>query len=384
MSIKELEKLNIRQMDVLRKKNEGEIRNIEAGHRKLKTQLSKVHENELVELQQSGQLKIAGETEKNLQTLQRMKDHLEETKRSTQKQLDELKNSNEIQQVQKQQMHQAELEKQNIEHDLTVESLENKFKEEMDKLNLNSKQQLEQLKDSKLQEIAGNQEMLQERLSGQTEHFTRRYQNDAQKYRSIKDDQDTQFRRERFDSNLRQQQELGKLTSTHEQVVKKKNENFRQVVKDQDQLFEEKYAQQLQHHNADFQRLENLYQKVVDKLKDGLQDKLQYHLSRTDDPFYQFTELRPQVKELPDRMIIQVDIPEYAKQDVQLTLNRKEAIVNFNRRYNDTRRDGANQNRISKIETMTTRIPASFELDPKSVKSSYKDGVITYEVSKKD
>jgi HSP20 family molecular chaperone IbpA len=80
---------------------------------------------------------------------------------------------------------------------------------------------------------------------------------------------------------------------------------------------------------------------------------------------------------------IAVEIPEHSKQDIQLTINGKDAIVSFNRRYSDANKvEDGTINKISKVETFTSRLPTQHFLDAKSVKGTYENGVMNYVIKK--
>ena len=113
-----------------------------------------------------------------------------------------------------------------------------------------------------------------------------------------------------------------------------------------------------------------------------MQEKIEFQITRSDDPFYRFTELKPSLKKFENHIEISVPVPEYSKSDIQLTINNKDAILNFNRRYDDVRQDGVSTNKLHKVETYTTKLTTDFFLDAKSVKSTYKDGMMTYEIKR--
>jgi HSP20 family molecular chaperone IbpA len=113
-------------------------------------------------------------------------------------------------------------------------------------------------------------------------------------------------------------------------------------------------------------------------MKTDLKETLETSVKRSDDPFYKFTQLDPTLKQFEDRVEVSVKIPDHAKTDVQLTIHGKEAIINFNRRYDDSRKENGSTNKLHKVESFTSRLMTNHHLDPKSVKSQYVDGVMTY------
>jgi HSP20 family molecular chaperone IbpA len=377
-----MEKLGARQMENLKRKQDREIKRLESGHQDLKAELKKAHQAEVIDLNHENQRQVAGEADKKEKVLAQMREHLESTRKLTDKQLDEYKTQTEKTKAHEHQKLSLERERVKTEHDLYMEDMNYRYGQQVRKVNDDGKNQLVQMKEVKQQEIAQTEEHFQNRIQGQTQNFNKRYQTDSMNYKKIKDDQDNVFKKERANTNLRQQVELGKLSTTHQDQLEVRDREFRKGLKVQDQIFEKKYAEQLEVKNGDYQRLSNKHEQVLDKMKAELQDKLEYHVSRSDDPFYKFTLLRPELKHFEDRIEIKVEVPDHSKADLQLTTNNKEAILTFNRRHDDIRKEGTVTNKVHKVESFTTRLMTEYHLDPKSVKSTFENGTMTYIVKK--
>jgi HSP20 family molecular chaperone IbpA len=382
MSLRDLEKLGARQMETIKRKQDREIKRLESGHQDLKVELKKSHQAEIVDLNHENERQVAGEADKKEKVLAQMREHLESTRKLTDKQLNEYKTQAEKSKAYEHKKLSLSREQVKSDHDLHMEDVNYRYNQTVKKVAADGKNQLQQMKDVKHQEIAQTEEHFQQRIQGQTQNFNTRYQADSMNYKKIKDDQDKQFKNERASTNLRQQVEMGKLSTNHNTQLEVRDNEFRKGLKEQDQIFEQKYAEQLKFKNGDIQRLNEKHAQVLGKMKADLQDKLEYHVSRSDDPFYKFTQLRPELKHFEDRIEIKVEIPDHAKSDLQLTTNDKEAILTFNRRHDDIRKEGQITNKLHKVESFTTRLMTEHHLDPKSVKSSFENGTMTYVVKK--
>lgn len=382
MSVRDMEKLGARQMETLKRKQDREIKRLESGHQDLKAELKKSHQAEIVDLNHENERQVAGEADKKEKVLAQMRDHLESTRKLTDKQLNEYKTQTEKTKAHEHEKLSLERERVKTEHDLYMEDMNYRFGKELRKVVDDGKNQLQQLKEVKQEEVVQTEEQFQSRIQGQTQNFNKRYQTDSMNYKKIKDDQDNVFKKERANTNLRQQVEIGKLTTTHQDQLEVRDREFRKGLKEQDQIFEKKYADQLKVKNEDFQRLNQKHDQVIGKMKATLQDQLEYHVNRSDDPFYKFTQLRPELKHLEDHIEIKVQVPDHSKADLQLTTNNKEAILTFNRRHDDVRKEGDVTNKVHKVESFTTRLMTNYHLDPKSVKSSFENGTMTYIVKK--
>lgn len=377
-NIKDFEKLNARQLETLRRKNAREISRTEQAHEDYKADLKKAHDAEIVDLRHENERQLMGENDKKEKVLHQMKHHLDETARLTDRQVKEIKT-----QASKTKMTEAEklsMERDRIkaEHDLHMEDMSYRHAKDIRQVSHANQKELNKLQEVKHAEISTNREHFDDRLQSQTKEFNTRFQTDATNYRQMKETQDKTFKKERMSTNLRQQEEMGKMTKTHQDHLEVKDQNYRKGLKDQDLFFEKKYEKNLAKNNGDLKNLADVNAKVLTKMQTELNQKIDFYKTRQSDPFYQFTELRPTLKEYPDRVEISVEVPDHSKQDMALTLNNKEAVLTFNRRYQDSRKDGNVTNRMNKIESFTTRLATSHHLDPKSVKSSYENGVMTY------
>jgi HSP20 family molecular chaperone IbpA len=199
----------------------------------------------------------------------------------------------------------------------------------------------------------------------------------------MRDQQELRFKTERMATNLNQSSQLKKLVEGHQEQLDVRGKDFRKGIREQDLFFEKKFKDQLERHEGDFRDLEKKNQDVVQKLKESLTKEIQKVETRNDDPFYKFEKLNPVLRQFNDRIEIEIKVPEYSKQDLQLSINGKEAIVSFNRRYHDASKAGDGTiNKINKVESFTTRLKTDHHLDPKSVKARFQDGMMTYTVMK--
>jgi len=382
MSIKDLENLNSRQMATLQRKHARETSRLTEGHNDLKAEIKKANEGEIVDLQQENIRKIASENEKKEKLIEQMKQHLEQTSKMTDAQIKDLKNNAEkVKQVESEKLG-IDRERVKSENDLYLEELNYRFGKEHKKINAENQNQLSTLKENKHHQLAESENHFNNKLNTQTNAFTQRFQADSINQKKIQNDLEQQFKAERFNTNIRQQQDMSKVVNTHNQTLEVRDTQFRKGLKEQDLMFEKKYGDNLKIRNEDLKRLDELNGKVLTKMKSDLKESLQTTVSRSDDPFYRFTELKPTLKEHEDSIQISLEIPDYDKTDIQLTFHDKEAILSFSRRYDDSRKEAGLTNKLHKVESFTSRIMTNHHLDAKSVKSSYQDGVMTYTVKK--
>lgn len=382
-AIRDVEKLNQRQIETAKRRNERELKFMENAHQDYKAELKKTHENEIVDIQHENHAHISREAEKKEKILEEMRTHLQETKNLTEKELKALKEHAETKGVELQRKLATNRDRINAENELYLEDLNYRFNESAKKVAQDGKKRVESTKEAMRDQATETQNFYQDKIRKQTNDFTTRLNEDGRNYQKMKDTQDLNFKKERMSTNLRQQSEVKKMTQTHTDHLEQKDQNYRKGLKDQDLFFEKKYAGQLDRHTKEFRTLEEKNKNLLEGLKASLTTELTKRASRNDDPFYKFETLEPKLKVFDDRVEIEVGIPDHSKEDVALTIHGKEAIVSFNRRYTDaTRLQDGTVNKINKIESFTTRVPTGHILDAKSVKSSFENGTMTYVIKK--
>jgi hypothetical protein len=381
--IREIEKLNQKSFDLVRRKNEQDIKTIQNLFDSHKSDIRKVHDREIIELRQEHQKDIVSEADRKEKILTEMRGHLDQTKKFTEKELKNLEDHKEKETIEIQQKNVIDRDRLNSENELFLEDLNDRFNQASRNITSQGRENLESTKKRMHEEAQKQFNYYQNKLSDQSRQFNQRFTHDEIKNKESKEAQDKSFKNERKTTNLRQQHELKKMSDSHTTQIGKRDENFRKGLKEQDLFFEKKFTHQLNKHNSDFKVLEDKNTKVVEDLKTSLTKELTTAARRQDDPFYKFEAIRPELKQFEDRVEISVKVPEHSKQDMYLSINGKEAIVNFNRRYSDASRglDGT-INKINKVETFTTRVPTGHILDPKSVKTRFDDGILTYTIKR--
>jgi HSP20 family molecular chaperone IbpA len=382
-AIRDVEKLNQRQIETSKRRNERELKTMENAHQNMKADLKKTQDIEVVELQNAHHDHINKVAEKKEKVLAEMRTHLNQTKELTEKELKNLKNTSESEKIETHKKLSADRERINGENELYLEEMNDRFNNSSRKVGLDGKKRVEEMKSEMNDQYLDLEKFNQEKIQTQTNDFTTRFKTEGNNYRKMKDDQDNFYKKDRMSTNVRQQNEMSKMTSVHTNHLEQKDGEFRKGLKDQDLFFEKKFEGQLNRHNETFKQLEEKNKKVVDDLKNNLTKEITKTASRNNDPFFKFETLRPKLRTFEDHVEVQVEIPEHSKQDVQLTINGKEAVVSFNRRFADASKDlDGTVNKVNKVESFTTRLQTGHFLNAKSLKSSYDNGVMTYVIKK--
>lgn len=380
---RDMDKVHSKLIETLNRKHEREVKRMNEVHSENTSQIRKGQAMDLVNLQDNHERHIGEENEKKERVLSQMKNHLNESRAMTDKQLEELKESKlkETQDI----TTKFAMDRERIagEHNENIENMNDRYNQAVRRINLEGQDRVNQMNDQQREQYAERSSYHQKKLDGQHIEYSTRIKKDGENYIKIKNDQVKTFEKERMDIHKKQDSKVTAMVQNHEKEVKKRDTLKREDLKNQELFFEKKYADTYKRHNEHYKVLDQTSDKALKTLKAELTKQVEFKNSRAEDPFFQFVELKPTLETTDTGVRIQVKVPDHSKQDLQLNLNGKEAVINFNRRYIDTQKDDqGNSSRISKIETLSTRLNTGIHLDPKSVKHSYSNGVMTYDIKK--
>lgn len=370
------------QIEAINRTHGAELRSIEQAHVNKKADLKSNHEATIVDLQNENLKSIDAEAQKRERVLGEMKKTVDDAQLRTDKQLKDLKVYTQKESEELNVKGTTERDRLNQQHGESLETLNDKYNDAAREIRYQGQHRITKMNEDEREQLSNLRDFHSERLNDQTTEFNKRYTHDERKYKEFKEVQDRGFKNERAVQNLKQKQDLHKLSNEQKFQLDQRDKLFRKAYKDQDGHFEKKWETQMAGHQQNFKNLDDLHKKVVSKVKSDMTNEVAQMVKRSDDQFYQFTELKPVLTSFPDHVEIKVDVPEHSKQDLQLTTNNKEVVVVFNRRYQDQNKNALGSAKIHRIESFTSRINVDGILDPRSVKSTYDNGTMTYTIKK--
>lgn len=381
-SIGDLNKSQVRQIEATRRQQERELKFIRDTHETVKGELKKTQAADTADLRREHQIEISDAEERKAKVLQDTQTNLQNTKDMVEKQIHELKGSLESDKSKLEAKHAEIRDRLVADNELHIEDIHHRYQTLGKRVNQEGEDQIANRKQEQLQRYNANEAEFDGKIHRQKENFTSTFERDHQAFEKAKNLQVRTNQRERLEKHKIHQTEMDKLTVQHETNQKLRDEAFKRDIDKKEHFFEQKYTAQRDRHENNFQNLEAANDKVVNQSKALVAKKLDVYSERREDPFYAFTELSPVLKDLGDSVEVKVEVPPFAKSDLHVSFNQKDVTINFNRRYVDVRKDGGIESRINKVETMSSQVATGFHLDPKSLKSSYEDGVMTYTIKK--
>jgi HSP20 family molecular chaperone IbpA len=383
MSIKDIESAQSRQIEMLRKKLRQEVNHLEESHSKNLSHLNEEHHSELSALKDRHRIAIHEEAEKKQQVLDKLRSQMESTQKMNSESLKKLKDSGAQNIRNERQRLSAENESIKSNHDNSLEDLNLRFHEKMKNIQQKGNNEVNQLNYEQNRYYANKQGEFQKKLNDQHNNFHESFSKIERENQKARDGQDHEFKRNRMTAVKNQQSEMEKISEGHLKVIKERNDSFKARIKEQDQSFEHHYNETAKVQDSTFKNLEERYEKVFNELKNNLKSAISGTMEKSNDPFYKFQELSPELTHNQDGVEIKVPIPAHAKQDLRLTLNGTVAIINFNRRYEDQKKnDDGSLNKVNKVESLVSKVPTNYKLDPKTVSSSYENGIMTFNIKK--
>lgn len=382
-TIKDVEKTAQLRMENVRRRSDNDIARLQESHKKYKNELIESQKDEIIDIKTNHQEQIAKENLRKEHVLSDIKNHLKKTQDLTEKELRNLSSSSATKKSEHNKKLANERKIASEENKRYIDTLHDKTRATAKEINKESRQQLDQLQASFDDEISRKESLHQEKLKKMSEEFTLRYNGNEKNNSQETQNQKKQYEKEIFEINQKHQKEIAHLNQNLQLQLEELDKGFKLDRKDQDLHFEKQYSDKLTNQNALFNKLEANNKKFIQDLKKSLTSELKLAEDRASDPFYKFDALTPELKHFDDHVEIKLKVPEYSKQDLQITLNDKVAILTYNRRYSDASKDSIGTiNKISKVESFTTRLQTEYHLDPKSVQSKYENGFMLYTIKR--
>jgi HSP20 family molecular chaperone IbpA len=379
--VKDVEKSGLRQMQTTQARHKHELERLERAHEKIKADVIKNNEAELTTLQMDHNRRLESEVDRKEKVLGQLQEHLQKTRSMTEKEVKTLKE--EVGRVRKQDYDNFVMNRDRIqsENELQLQELVQRHNSQIKQVHQEGQRNINDLIIDGTREYSQQREHLQGRLGQQNTEFNSAIRQNDQHHQKYKEQQQKHFSHEKKITALKNETELSEVSQRHQQSLDLRKVKFKEAQKRQEGIFENKWSETLQRHNQSYTQLDQGHEKAVNQLKRKLAGQIHEAEVRSHEPFYQFNEIEPVLKQYADGVEIQVAVPDYAKEDLKFMINGREAIVNFHRRYQDARKeDNGTLNRVNKVESYTSRIPTEKLLDPKTVQTSYENGIMTYSV----
>ncbi len=169
-----------------------------------------------------------------------------------------------------------------------------------------------------------------------------------------------------------QETELKNIESHHQEILKQKRISFK-----------EKYNNLEKNQKSILSRIKDKFESEIKSLVSKYSELKNQTLSKSQDDFYNVTELRPKILEFPNSYQVKIDVPEHEQELVNLTAQQRDLHISLTRNYRDetTSQDGE-VNKTRRSEVLTKRLDVDKIMDSKKITRNYNEGVLTFNIAK--
>ncbi len=381
--VRDLTQAQRNSMNVLQRKNKGELERVNRLHDKNVKELKLSQEQELHQTRDHHLVELAQEVQNKEQKLQALRQSQEQTQRLTEAETQrQVGHANRVREEARERAS-NDMEKTKLVHEENIHDLNLRFNESTRDLTLEGRHRLHQQQDQNRTALSAQGNEWRHRLDQQRDKYQTTFKAEGEKFDHLTEQQKQQNIQQSKLTHLAHQNKMTKMNQEHVKFSDDVTNQHQKSLVEKEQFFEKKYQTQLGQHAHAEKNLETRYQDVVNQSKEDLNKRVAVEKNRSGDPFFAFTELRPSLQEHPDHYILKVPTPEYAKEEVTLTANHKELVLTSNRRYQDERKDlDGTLKKVNKVESMVSRIPVNQVLDPRKMTKEWVDGELVFNIRK--
>lgn len=169
-----------------------------------------------------------------------------------------------------------------------------------------------------------------------------------------------------------QQTELSNIEAHHNEVLKQKRLSF-----------QEKYKNLETNHKSILKRIKEKFDSEIKNVVKKYSELKNQTLSKSEDPFYNVTELSPRILELDNMYQVQIDVPEHEQELINLTAQKRDIHISLTRNYRDqTKTEDGELNKTRRSEVLTKQLDVPDIMDSKKITRVYKDGTLSFNIAK--
>ena len=372
-----------RKMKNLRDAHKNERDSVEVQHQKRLNQLESQNTVELNNAKLHHRQKYIEHAAKSEETLIKMKDSLTQVKMQTEKEMERIREAHKEKKLDTKKLQNTVYANRKDTHQMKMQDLEHESNIEI--------QRLQRQKDAQVKELSIKGSQAQKKLKSVNKMKMEMQKSQFQQKHGM---QEGSFSRALMQQKKRHSSQLVENERNHQSKVKKRE----RLYKRQDDLiektgkaknlqnqkrFENKFKNNFTNNEKMLQRISSKKEKILSDLKRMFKKEVKLSLDKEIDPFYKSTKLDPIVtkNENNDGYTLTINLPKHEADNVKLTASGRMLKLALDRDYSFTKKDdNGSTSKVSKVETIIQKIPVDQIVDGKSVKKSYKDEKLTFNI----
>ena len=381
-TIRDYSKIREQEIAGLKKQITQERRALEEVHQKNKADLKQVQEYEIVELRDNHAQAIDKAHERKEKVLTELERNLNQTKNLTEKQLQTLKAKTKEEEYKIQDDHAERRLLLNANNEQYLQEANYRYNNQLNKLNAEGENRIQETSENLSLRHNAVVDNFENKLQQNSDQYNSTLARKEQEFQNITRQKEKEYKTKEVSLRDSHENKIVEQTTIHQDLYQKRDNDYKNKFHEQDQFFEKKFEGQLHSHQNQLGNLDQKFEKISQEMKHDLMTKIEAVKRKENDIFFEFTELNAKVKDKGDHYTIDVELPEYAKNDLRMTTNNKEILLTLNRRYQDQVEKDGIKHKVNKVETLSTRLPTEHFLNSKKISSNYNDGVMSYKIFK--
>ena len=167
-------------------------------------------------------------------------------------------------------------------------------------------------------------------------------------------------------------------------TLTKIDEDGAQIKSAKQSEFEKDYAVQYKKHEELGKTLMRNKEKIVKKFTDELTTQFEIGAAKSEDEFYKFGKLEVNISEnqAGNGYDILIPVKEHEASNIKLVGENRNIRITMEREYSDTLKTDDQENKMSKIETYTTKKSVADIIDPATITKNYEGDNLVFRVLK--
>ena len=179
------------------------------------------------------------------------------------------------------------------------------------------------------------------------------------------------------------QRKIKEQESGHKTAFENNQKVFQLLMQQKTDNFKKKYTDLIKNQQVVLKRLQNLFKSEINDLNTKHSKFKNNQIMKSNDNFYSLTKLRPYITEHSDSYDVSVKIPDYEKENFNITTDKRDIKLTLTRRYNNQNIDQqGNINKSKRSEVMTKIFKVDDIIDSNKVLQKYENGVLTFRILK--
>ncbi|EQC46336.1 Hsp20/alpha crystallin family protein [Bacteriovorax sp. Seq25_V] len=170
--------------------------------------------------------------------------------------------------------------------------------------------------------------------------------------------------------------------ASEKHITKSEVDHHNEVLKQKRLSFEQKYRTLEQDHTEILNRLKTKFDTDIKKLVGSYAQAKDLVANKAQDDFYHITKLEPTIVDQGKHYLVTLPVPEFEKEQVNLTAQERNLNIVLTRKFQEETQAGDEKFDTRRTEVLSKNFKVAEIMDPRTVKSNYQDGILSFQIAK--